>query len=557
MRTLWIAIAAVLLTLPALGVASPIPPPPLPAASRTDLQRILDAQIESNPGSGIVVGIIDHGKTTILTAGSSGTSRPLDEHSLFEIGSVTKTFTATILADMVLHHKLALTDPVQRFLPTGITAPTRDSKSITLLSLATQHSGLPREVGSGRFPGGGPTWDQLLAFLNTYTLTRDPGQSFEYSNFGVSLLGAALADAENATYPALVQTRIFDRLGMKETSAYPIADLSPSLRARLTEGHGVEGTLRPDFQADAYTPAGGIRSSVSDMLRFVRCSLGQGPLAAACLFAQRPRDTFPGYRIGLIWWTGDFVPIISHGGDTLGFHACVAISPDHQRGVVVLTNGSTAAEAIAQHVIDPSLSVAQPVNVTLSSHQLDAYAGTYHNMSNGVGNQIAHSRDGLTMQVDGTPRTLRMYALGGDRFFRPFEPAELMFTRNPAGDVNGIQVYQLPGNRTVVYVRDGQTLDANAPRTLPPSITLAASDLKQYAGTYILDAGTAFTVALGGESGLILQRGSQRPQPLHALAKDHFYLTDPVAQIDFTRDAKGKVIALVSRQFFTVTAMRK
>ncbi len=454
MRGLAAVCAAALLAFP-MSPASSAPAPALP--STAEIQRLLDTEAAYDPGTGIVVGILDHGHTTIVKAGVSGTSRPLDEHSLFEIASVTKTFTATILADMVLHHELALTDPAEPWLPSGTHLPSRNGKAITLLSLATQHSGLPREPDNWP-PNAAYTWDKLKVFLNGFALPRDPGAEFEYSNLGVSILGTALAGAAHIDYPALVRGRIFAPLGMNETSALALTDLPPALRERVAAGRNQDHVVAPIFNAPLETPAGGIRSSVADMLRFVRCNLGQGPLAADCLFAQQPRDTLPGNRIGLIWWTGDVVPIVYHGGDTFGFHSCIAIAPDHQRGVVVLTNGSRAATSIAEHLLDPLLPVALPVKaavpqinpslpptpVVLDPAVLAQYAGTYP-VAADESFTIAAGETGLTEQLTGdAPLAVQapsaLIAAAKDQFVEPSRERRFTFTRDAAGTVTELAI---------------------------------------------------------------------------------------------------------------------
>lgn len=383
-------LAVAILSFVLAPVVSPAASPAVPtitAPSNAAIQRLLEARIANAPGTGIIVGILDHGATSILESGSSGTARPLDEDSLFEIGSVTKTFTATLLAAMAGDDEVRLDDPVQRCLPPGTTVPERDGKAITLLSLATQHSGLPRmpdnlQPRDAQDPYADYTFAQLSAFLEGYTLTRDPGAVFEYSNLGVGLLGDALADCAHTSYERLLATRVFAPLGMTETSAQPITALSARERALLTVGHSANGITAQPWSFRALAPAGAIRSNVRDMLRFVRCNLGLGPLAAACLSAQEPRSTLPGNRIGLIWWTGDLIPIVHHGGDTYGFHAAVAIAPNHRRGVVVLANGGESVDSLAEHLIDteiPAPSFARTSSlrktVALPAEQLDAYAG--------------------------------------------------------------------------------------------------------------------------------------------------------------------------------------
>ena len=100
------------------------------------LQAALDARTAGFPVTGIALGVIDHGVQRVYVAGSDGNGRPVDERTLFEIGSVTKTFTATTLASMVLACQVRLTDPIAAYVPSGTRAPARDGKSITLLDLA-------------------------------------------------------------------------------------------------------------------------------------------------------------------------------------------------------------------------------------------------------------------------------------------------------------------------------------------------------------------------------------------------------------------------------------
>lgn len=159
------------------------------------LERIVHDRVDSGRSAGIVAGMVfADGSTRVLAYGDAGRGRRLDKRSVFEIGSITKTFTATLLADMAERGEVRLTDPVARLLPPEVTVPSRGGRQITLLDLATQTSGLPRlstnlaitEPGN---PYADYTVDQLYAFLNGYTLTRDPGAQFEYSNVGVGLLG--------------------------------------------------------------------------------------------------------------------------------------------------------------------------------------------------------------------------------------------------------------------------------------------------------------------------------------------------------------------------------
>jgi len=117
---------------------------------------------------------------------------------VFEIGSITKVFTASILADMVTRGEVRLDDPVAKYLPASAHIPSRNGRQITLFDLATQSSGLPRMPSNltprdSMNPYADYTVQQMYAFLSGYQLPRDIGTSYEYSNLGVGLLGHALS----------------------------------------------------------------------------------------------------------------------------------------------------------------------------------------------------------------------------------------------------------------------------------------------------------------------------------------------------------------------------
>jgi D-alanyl-D-alanine-carboxypeptidase/D-alanyl-D-alanine-endopeptidase len=531
-------------------------------AGPSDVQSVLDQHVSGAAGVGIVAGFVDSGGVRIFQSGSSGTSRALDAHTLFEIGSVSKTFTATILSTMVLDGSVKLEDPVAKYLPARVHVPTRNGKQITLLDLATQHSGLPR-LPTNMDPGGSDpyahyTIGDLYAFLNSYKLTRDPGQSFEYSNLGVGLLGDALANRAHMSYGRLLQMRVLDPLGMTETA---IA-LSPAERARFAAGHDADDDPVAPWTFDAIAPAGAIRSTAADMIKYLRCNMGQGPLAKACLFAQEPRSTFPGNRIGLIWWTGDAEPIIHHGGDTAGYHASVAISPDHTRGAVVLTNGGAPVDDVAVHMIDSRLPVAStsfPPVVPLASATLDSYVGMYADKGAGLTFAIRHIGDKMTVQLTGQPQA-HIYPSAMDKFYLRVVDARIDFSRGANGSVSGLVLHQ--DGQDVAAVRTSAV--ATTPTAAPsPAATPAPApsagqpaNLDDYVGTYDTGQGLSFVVTRS-DAQLIVQLTGQPAAPVYESAKDKFYYKVVDAQIDFVRDASGQVTQLVLHQNGnTITAAR-
>src|SRR5438874_12581385 len=172
---------------------------------------------ENLTNAGMVIGLVDERGSRVLGAGKldNGTPQEVNGDTVFEIGSVTKTFTTLLLQDMVERDEVKLDDPVAKYLPESVKVPARNGKQITVLNLATHTAGFPRDP-SNLTPGHGLpenafadyTVEKLYAFLSSFTLDREPGSKFEYSNVGMALLGHILALKTGTNYEALVVERI-------------------------------------------------------------------------------------------------------------------------------------------------------------------------------------------------------------------------------------------------------------------------------------------------------------------------------------------------------------
>jgi D-alanyl-D-alanine-carboxypeptidase/D-alanyl-D-alanine-endopeptidase len=520
-----------------------------PAASTPDtsIQAAMDARTAAMPGSGIILGVLDHGALTVYKSGATGTQRPLDEHTVFEIGSVTKTFTATILARMVMAGKVKLSDPVSKYLPSTVHVPSKGGLDITLLNLATQHSGLPRLPDNFNpkdpdDPYADYTTANLYAFLNAYKLPRDPGAKYEYSNLGVGLLGLALANHSNTTYSNLLSSQILKPLGMNETA---IA-LSPSERAQFAVGHDADGTVVKPWNLNALVAAGGIRSSLSDMLDYLKCNLGEGPLASACLFAQRPRDTLPGHKIGLVWNTSDKTGAIDHGGDTAGFHAYVIVSADHTVGAVALSSGPEVGD-IATHAVVSSWPIVTDTqsSLKLTTAQFDEYAGKYRNDAQSFSYTIYRTGDKLYAQIAGQGPAV-IYASRPDHFYYKIVDAYVEFVRQD-GKIVGLILTQ--DGQTISVPRldaAGKPMAATLTPAYPPVVQLDAQTMAGYVGTYKTE--TSAFVATVKDGHLFMQLGNQPSFEIYASAKDEFYYKVVDAQITFHRDASGAITGLTLHQ---------
>jgi D-alanyl-D-alanine-carboxypeptidase/D-alanyl-D-alanine-endopeptidase len=327
------------------------------AGEEADFNVEVDALARPLVGSGKVVGLalgtIDGGRTHVFGYGtvSRNTRQTPGGNTVFEIGSITKVFTALLLVDLVERRRLRLEDPVQKFLPGTVTVPKRGDRVITLLDLTTHTSGLPRlspglVVQAARKPENpyaDYTVEDLYAFLSKHALARVPGTQYSYSNLGAGLLGHVLARREKTAYEDLVKAQICRPLGMKDTCI----ELSDDLRRRLAQGHDRDGKPVPNWDIPTLPGAGALRSTVGDLLIFLSANLGlrKTRLAAAIRATHVPRRPIGKGRgrIALGWHVRPDDAILWHNGGTGGYHSFIAFREQGKIGVVVLGNSSVDA----------------------------------------------------------------------------------------------------------------------------------------------------------------------------------------------------------------------
>ena len=294
---------------------------------------------------GIVVGVITkHGREIIAYGKFDATDpRVPDGETVYEIGSITKVFTSLLLSDMALRGEVKLTDPVAKYLPGDVHVPTRNGKQITLLDLATHHSGLPR-MPTNFVEGYTP--QQMYDFLSHYTLPRDPGSKYEYSNLGGGLLAQALCLRAGMDYDTLLRTRITGPLHMDHTAVHP----TPEMQANGIPGHS-NGRPAPNIGIEALQGAGAIRSTADDMLIFLAANMGiiKSPLLPAMTKMLSVRREAGAGEVALGWHVANGV--VAHNGATNGYHAYAGFDPRRKVGVVVLSNSTDFIDDIGARVL--------------------------------------------------------------------------------------------------------------------------------------------------------------------------------------------------------------
>jgi D-alanyl-D-alanine-carboxypeptidase/D-alanyl-D-alanine-endopeptidase len=313
---------------------------------------------------GVVVGVLRGERTWVIGSGTAGPGGPSPPaaNTIFEIGSVTKVFTATLLAGMVEEGRLALEDPVQRYLPASVELPVR-GRPITLADLATHTAGLPRlphgfllrSVRHRRDPYAWFSVDDLYAGLPATRLRREPGGRPRYSNLGYGLLGHVLALRAGRGYEQLVQERICRPLGLTDTRI----SVPAAARERFAQGHSRRGRAVPHWDIAALAGAGALRSTVADLLAFLRLQLGDADpalvRAAALTHATRSRHR-GGLPLGLGWTRlpllGTEHELLFHNGGTGGFRSFAGFVPATHSAVMVLSNSARSVDALGFRILE-------------------------------------------------------------------------------------------------------------------------------------------------------------------------------------------------------------
>jgi len=392
-------------------------------------------------GTAIVVGVSSPQGRRVVSYGtlSLKDGRKVDGTTLFEIASLTKVFTALVLADMAKQGKVQPEAPVSTCMPAGVKLPQHGGRQITFVDLATHSSGLPlrpqnlaSQTALNKYAGY--TLEQLYQGLATFELPRDPGTAFEYSNWGFALLGQALAHCAGKSYEALLAQRVTGPLGMRDTTFAPTA----AARSRLASPYDEKLQPMPYEELGALGAAGGLYSNVDDMLAFVELFLGRGPQAltgatATMLDPRRPGDG-PDTQMGLGWRVtrSKGVRTIWSSGGADGFRSFMAFDPDARVAVVALTNGRTGVgvDDIGWHILDPRVPVVRMhPRISVATDVLERYVGRYR-FDDGVFMTVVRAEDHLVVQMTGQGPS-PVFAAAPREFFP--EDIEAQFVFDDAG----------------------------------------------------------------------------------------------------------------------------
>jgi CubicO group peptidase (beta-lactamase class C family) len=538
--------------IPAVGLLAALGPSA--AEVPADTARYIEQTIASGQLVGVVVAYVDGGDTAIRGFGlaSKETGKPPDADTVFEIGSITKTFTAALLAEEVLGGKVKLTDPAQKFLPEGVTLAQVGERPIELGDIATQRSGLPRmptNFTPANIADPYVDFDQkkLWEAVSTVKPARAPDVAYEYSNFGFGLLGEILGRETKTSYRDLVKARIFVPLKMTSTDTV----LTDALERRSAQGYGPGGMPVHHWALDAFAGAGAINSTGTDMLAYLRANMAASAdasasaLSRALAMAHELRaDMGPDgkMRIALAWMTTPTGGGRWHNGGTGGFMSFIGFTDDGKRGVVILSNqGNRPVDQIGFHLLNASAPLPETyTEITLAPAKIDELLGQYAVTPQAVFS-VTHRDDGLYVQLTGQP-PLPVYPYAADKVFAKLVDAQISFERGTDGKIVGLTLHQNAQN-----IRADRLGADGKPVTPVAQLALSEQQLDAYVGKYQLAPQLVFTVTRDGTQ-LNTQLTGQPALPVYADKPDHFFLRAVDAQLDFERDGAGKVTALTLHQ---------
>ncbi|GIW91380.1 MAG: penicillin-binding protein [Pirellulaceae bacterium] len=455
MSTTWMVIATL-----CTGVGAEAAPPgpakeqePWLTAARQIVEPLIEEEIMA-----ISIGLIDNDRKLSLHFGKlsrTSTTIPNDD-TIYEIGSITKTFTALLLADLVVRQELRLEEDIIQYLPDGEPVPMCADHPVRWVDLATHTSGLPRLPGNLLIkdplnPYKGYTVEMLekavadharLSNLRRglYSLGRTQAPEYHYSNFGFGLLGHLLAKHTGKSYEQLLIERITEPLAMHDTRV----TLTAEQQSRLAPGHNADLDPVPGWELDAMVGAGGVRSTIRDMLRYAEANLGSQPtpLDAAVTLTHQPRVPFPNGKVGLGWHITEG---IWHNGMTGGYASFLWLEPDEHRAVVVLANtASPYVDAVGLALKDclrgrPPRPVPRRPVYHVPPAVLDSYVGQYQLLLS----RLVISRDQRSLRARlGNQPALRIYPASDREFFYKMVDARITFDCDECGKVKGLTLHQ-------------------------------------------------------------------------------------------------------------------
>lgn len=528
----------------AMLFSAPVSGQQLDEALEAHITRMMT--LEDIPGLSIAVRGAD-GSVHFHNFGTAGLEQEtaVTEHTLFEIGSITKTFTGSLFLMLMEEHGFGMDTPVNELLAgSGLQLPDQGDARITLKQLMTHTSGLPRLPGNmspanERDPYRDYTTELLKAYSAEVQPQRAPGEGWEYSNYAFMIAGFLAGHLEGRDFDALIHERITGPLGMTRTWR----EVPGELQADVADG-SIFGSYAPAWHFDELRGLGELRSTTSDMMRYLEAQLGTAdfPYSAALQRGHEPLHTFAELNhMGFSWFIRDLEEggqLIYHGGGTGGFRAAAAFSPASGRAAVVLTNSNTDVQDLALHLTDAAFPLRElPDAQALPQSLLDQVTGLYQNPNLPLFEFFA--RDGLLMgQLEGQP-ALPLEHVEGYTFRNQTVAARIVFQVTGREPATGLVLHQ--GGMELVFERIEERPAG------PVAVPMSAEALAEFAGTYHSGIGLSYDIR-AAEGYLSARLTGQPAAKVLPEGGDRFFYESVPAALQFRRDESGRITGVVLLQ---------
>jgi len=318
--------------------------------------------------SEVSVALIDGDSTTFFGARRRNDSVICVDNraEAFEIGSVTKTFTATILAKLVYDGRLSLRESIQDILPIRLNQSALNGKEVSLLTLANHTSGLPKEPDNISYdwaiPGSPYQYydrTKLYDYLSKrLTLLSVPGEKRAYSNLGGGLLGHLLTLVTGQSYEDLMNECICEPLSMRHT----FVTLNGERMRHLVLGRDPQGHIVPNWELNVLAGGGGIKSTAEDMVKYLRKHLTD---TTYFYLTQKPTFQYTEHDYAGLGWTWFAIgnkKFVAATGGTGGYSCCVIFERFTQTGIVLLTNVSSFLASKGDYIVRMSRELGDPIS---------------------------------------------------------------------------------------------------------------------------------------------------------------------------------------------------
>jgi CubicO group peptidase (beta-lactamase class C family) len=356
-------------------------------------ERIPDA-MERHHVPGVAVGILADGREFTAGFGVTNVRHPLpvDDRTLFQIGSITKTYTATAIVRLAEMGRLALDEPVRRYLPDFRMRDSAVTEHATVRHLLVHTGGWQGDFFEDT-GAGDEALKKYVGLMADLPQLTPLGKVWSYNNSAFSLAGRVIEGVTGKTYEAALNDLVLAPLELKHTYIFP----TDVMTHRFAVGHAnyqeQDIVLRPWALARSAWPAGGLISSVTDQLRYARFHLGDGTaekgtrILSAPSLAAMQTPSVPALldtRMGLAWWIREpqGVRILAHGGGTLGQISNLMLVPGRNVAASFLTNSGSGGLVMLDATKDAwpeylGFREPEPAHIAMTAGQLQEYVGRY------------------------------------------------------------------------------------------------------------------------------------------------------------------------------------